>query len=309
MPPKIKLIFNPMANLKRAWTIGAEMRPIVDELGGADWAGTVYPTHASQLAFQAGRDGYDWVVAMGGDGTIHEVINGLMQIPAEHRPHLGIVPVGSGNDFAYSMGISKTPEIALRQLFKGEHRPMDIGLIEDDLGRREYWMNTIGIGFDAVVNIRSRNIPIVQGFLVYFAAVMQTILLNYTPYQLKMNIDGKIQDEQFLMLTLCNGKREGGGFELAPQACQDDGKLEYIAVNRISRPRMLMTVPYFMKGTHAGLKYVRTGQFERMELQSNQPLHIHTDGEVFAGLGSHTRGLNVQVVHNALTVISSRLPS
>src|SRR5512146_1688940 len=105
MAKKVKLIFNPIANLGRAWPVAAALRPIVYELGGADWSGTVYPTHAIELARQAGEQGYELVVAMGGDGTVHEVVNGLMQVPAENRPQLGIVPVGSGNDFAYSLGV------------------------------------------------------------------------------------------------------------------------------------------------------------------------------------------------------------
>src|SRR3990172_6830669 len=97
---RIKIILNPNADLCRAWRSASDLRPIVDEFGGADWSGTVYPTHAIELARQAGEDGYQMVVAVGGDGTVHEVINGLMQLPAEKRPRLGVVPLGSGNDFA-----------------------------------------------------------------------------------------------------------------------------------------------------------------------------------------------------------------
>ena len=83
---KIKLIINPNADLGRAWRVAADLRPLVDQLGGADWTGTVYPTHAIELARQAGEEGYELIIAAGGDGTAHEVINGLMQLPAERRP-------------------------------------------------------------------------------------------------------------------------------------------------------------------------------------------------------------------------------
>ncbi len=81
-PAKVKMILNPNADLGRAWRAAADLRPIVDRYGGADWAGTVYPGHASEIARQAALEGYQLVVAMGGDGTAHEVINGLMQVPA-----------------------------------------------------------------------------------------------------------------------------------------------------------------------------------------------------------------------------------
>ncbi|MBA4380716.1 MAG: hypothetical protein C0393_08605 [Anaerolinea sp.] len=86
MPRKVKLIFNPMADMSHAWRVANDLRPIVAEYGNADWSGTVYPTHATELARQAGEQGYDMVIAVGGDGTVHEVINGLMQAPAKKRP-------------------------------------------------------------------------------------------------------------------------------------------------------------------------------------------------------------------------------
>ena len=93
---RIKLIFNPIANLGRSWPIASSLRPLLTELGGADWCGTVYPTHAVDLARQAGEEGYERIIVMGGDGTVHEVVNGLMQLPPEKRPILTIVPVGTG---------------------------------------------------------------------------------------------------------------------------------------------------------------------------------------------------------------------
>ena len=117
---KTKLILNPNADLGRAWRWASDLRSIVEEFGGADWTGTVYPTHASELASQAVEQGYEVVVAVGGDGTVHEVINGLMQFPPERRPILGVVPMGSGNDFAHNVGIESRPEVAMRQVFAGK---------------------------------------------------------------------------------------------------------------------------------------------------------------------------------------------
>lgn len=116
---KTKLILNPNADMGRAWQMAADLRPIVEQYGGADWAGTVYPTHAIELAKQAAGEGYELVIAAGGDGTVHEIVNGLMQIPQEKRPRLGVVPLGSGNDFAHAVGAPESAHDAMKQALPG----------------------------------------------------------------------------------------------------------------------------------------------------------------------------------------------
>jgi len=154
-----------------------------------------------------------------------------------------------------------------------------------------------------VVTIRSRKVPIVQGFAIYFAAVLQTILLNYDPVHLRVKTDREEWEEDLLMLVMCNGKREGGGFMVAPQARTDDNLLHYTGVRKISRPKMLATIPDFLKGTQQRLKQVRSNDFQRLELTSDRPLHIHTDGEIFAGFGSQVTQLNVEVLPGALETV------
>jgi YegS/Rv2252/BmrU family lipid kinase len=303
-PRKVKLIVNPNADLGRAWRWAADLRPVVDEFGGADWTGTVYPTHATELARQAAQDGYEMVVAVGGDGTVHEVINGLMQIPLERRPRLGVVPLGTGNDFAHTMGMNKNSVLAARQVLTGQPRRVDIGKLQDALGRIEYWDNTLGIGFDTTVTIRSRNIPLLRGFPVYLIAVLQTILLNHEAPCLEVRTDQEDWKEDMLLLVLCNGGREGGGFLVAPQARADDEIFHYTGIRRVSRPMMLRLLPEVMKGTHARFPQVRTGTFRKMEVQSNRPLYIHTDGEIFAGFGMDVRRLEIEILPGALEVVS-----
>ncbi len=246
----VKMILNPNADMGNAWKLATDLRPIVDEFGGADWSGTVYPTHATDLAIQAVEEGYELVIAAGGDGTVHEVINGLMQVPQEKRPRLGVVPLGSGNDFAHAIGIEKSPSAALRQVFKGSSHKVDVGLIEDNLGRREYWDNTLGIGFDATVTIRSHKLPVVRGFLMYFTAVLQTIAFNHEAPLMKIKTDEESWDEKIMMFVICNGPREGGGFLVAPDAVVDDNLFHYAAIRKVSRPMMLRLVPEVMNGTH-----------------------------------------------------------
>lgn len=298
-----KLIVNPNADLGRAWRKASDLRPIVEEFGGADWSGTVYPTHAVELARQAALDGYELIIAVGGDGTVHEIINGLMQVPLEQRPKLGIVPLGSGNDFSHAMGMDPHPAFALRQVFTGQPKRIDVGRLLDGHGRQEYFDNTLGIGFDATVTIRSRNFSMVRGFLIYFIAVLQTIILNHDAPRMQVATDRETWDEEMLMLVLCNGGREGGGFLVAPDARIDDEVLHYAGVRRVSRPMMIRLVPEVMRGTHGKFSQVRMGQFTRMSLQADRPLYIHIDGEIFAGFGVDVRKLDIEIFPGAIEVI------
>jgi len=305
MPRKVKLILNPMADMGRAWKTANDLRPIAQEFEGElTWSGTVYPTHAIELARQAGEEGYDMVVAMGGDGTAHEVMNGLMQLPEAKRPVMGVVPLGSGNDFAYSIGLTQKPSHALAHALKAETiQAVDIGRMTDDKGRTEYFDNSLGIGFDAVVTIRSHKLIIVKGFLMYLTAVIQTILLNHDPAKVTVETDTGNWQDQLLMLTLCNGPREGGGFMLSPDSKNDDGKLESVAVTKVSRATMFRLVPEFMKGTHVRFKQIRMGEFRKMTVNSDRPLYIHADGEIFTSFGSNLRKVSLEVLPKALKVV------
>ncbi len=301
---RTKLIINPNADMGNAWRQAADLRPVIQEFGGADWTGTVYPTHATELAHEAALQGYDLVVAVGGDGTVHEVINGLMKVPQDERPALGVVPLGSGNDFAHSIGVDGPPPTALRQVMTGESKWIDIGLVEDGKGRREYWDNTLGIGFDAMVTIRSHSLPVLRGFLMYIVAVLQTILLDHNAPFITFKSDEETWEDRKLMLVICNGPREGGGFFVAPEARNDDGVLHYASIANVSRPMMLRIVPEVMRGTHGRFQTVRMGQLKTLDLVSDKPLYIHTDGEVFSAFGTDVRELRIEVLPKALEVIS-----
>ena len=297
-----KLIINPNADLGRAWRWGTDLRAVVEEFGGADWAGTVYPSHATDLARQAALDGYELLISVGGDGTTHEVINGLMQVPKESRPRLGIVPVGTGNDFASNVGMKTQPAEAMRQVFSGQSKLIDIAVIESG-SRREYWDNTLGIGFDAKATIHSRNVPVLSGFPVYLWAAIRTIMLDHDPALITFESDQESWQEDNLLIVLCNGPREGGGFFVAPEAKVDDGWLDYAAITNVSRPMMFRLLPEVMKGTHARFPQVRVNKFKQLKIKSDRPLVIHTDGEIYAGFGTDVRELSVEILPSALEVI------
>lgn len=303
MQSKVKIILNPMADMGNAWRVARDLRSITEQHGGVDWAGTVYPGHAIELAQQAGIHHYDKVIAMGGDGTVHEVVNGLMKVREKVRPVLGVVPAGSGNDFSHAIGVSTNPTEALRRALDGEPSAVDLGVMTDERGKKEYFDNTLGVGFDTVVTIRSHKLPLLRGFLIYLTAVIQTIILNHDSMTMQIETEDKKWEQRNLLLTMCNGPREGGGFMLAPEAKVDDGILHYAMIKHVSRPMMFRLLPEVMKGTHGRFKDVTMGTCKRMSVTSDRPMYIHTDGEIYSGFGTDVRKISFEILPNTLKVV------
>jgi len=300
---RVKLIFNHFADNGRGWRIASSLQATIEHMGGAEWTGTEYPTHATELALEAAQQGFDVVVAIGGDGTVHEVVNGLMQVGSDVRPMLAAVPIGNGNDFCSNAGIESDPTDAIIRAFSGEARGLDIGMVEDGSGRVEYWDNVLGIGFDAKAVINSQSIKRLQGTGMYFVAAVKTILRDHHAPHFKIRTDSEEIEDDFLLVAFCNGRREGGGFILAPEALPDDGVLNYAMVSWLSRIKMFRMIPEFMRGTHERFDEVTLGQFRDLQLESDHPLLIHTDGEIFANSTNNVRELTVKVLPNAIRLI------
>lgn len=303
MPQKTKIILNPMADMGNAWRVARDLRSITEQRGNVTWSGTVYPGHAIELAREASEEGYERVIAMGGDGTVHEVVNGIMQAPEGKRPILGVVPVGSGNDFAHGIGIVKQSDQALRHALSGEASVIDLALMTDGNGRKVYFDNTLGVGFGAMVTIRSHRLPLLRGFLMYLVSVIQAIVVDHNPITMKIQTDSESWEQKVIYLVLCNGPREGGGFLIAPEAKVDDGILHYAMITDVSRAMMFRIVPEVMKGTHGRFKEVKMGTCKKFSLTADRPLYIHTDGEIFSGLGTDVRKVSFEILPNALKVV------
>lgn len=313
--PRLKLIVNPASDRGRTAQIGETLQALLHDRAAAasekgqpydlDWVLTEQPGHASVLAEQAAREGFDIIVAVGGDGTVHEVINGLMRIETDKRPILGIIAVGTGNDFVHNMGLPLDQVQAVHCLFSGKTRLVDIGTIADDKGRQEYWDNTIGIGFSGAVNIAGRKLTKARGFLVYLIAVLETILLRPPTIRARIQIDDQPAGERAVsMVSLCNGPREGGGFPVAPHAVMDDGKLTYLIMRGMNRLVMLYFLPIVMNANH--LKYRRffeEATAERLRIEASQTLAIHADGEIFGSWEADVRRVEVGIVPAAIRVL------
>lgn len=306
MSRRIKLIINPNADRGNAWLAASDLKHVVDQYGDADWAGTVYPTHATEIAKQAAEEGYDIVIALGGDGTVHEVINGLMQADVKKRPVFGVAPLGSGNDFAANLGMSDKPDVALHQLLKGEVKKIDLAKIEDEAGRSEYWNNTINMGFGGAVSLYSRRITRLRGFIMYLWAVLLTIFNSYIRLDSKIKTDRDEFQKELMMIAVNNGPREGGGFVTGPDAIMDDGELDLLVVTSVSRLMMLYMLPFFMQGTQKKFKEVETMRCKWVEIEADHPLWMHIDGEIFVGFEHDIKKVRIEILPGELEVLAPK---
>lgn len=299
-----KIIMNPWSDQRRAVERKSQIETFVQQYGQADLVLTERPGHAAELARQAADAGYDLVVAAGGDGTVHEVINGLVQ-GDKADVTLGVLPIGSGNDFAFGLGIPlDNLEAAVARLFQGTPRLVDLARIEDDRGRYEIFDNNFGLGFDAVVVIRTEAITRVHGFLMYFLAVLQTIALYYQTPHVDIWFDDEKVSQETLFLAMGVGPRGGGGFLLTPDAVSNDDLIDSCLVNPIGRLTMLGMLGQAIKGTHVHSKHVTMRKNRRIRIQSNMPMPIHIDGEVFAYPKDNVRQVTVTSIPSALRVMA-----
>ena len=246
-----------------------------------DVARTREPGHGTALAAQAARDGATCVVAVGGDGTVHEVANGLLRQNA--AVSLGVVPVGTGNDFAKLVGVHReNPVRAVRRLVTAQVRRFDVGQVLD-----ECFVNTMGLGFGPEV-VRVRNaMPGLTGFLSYLIPVYRAFARFRAP-RLELRSTEFAESGYMMMVEVCNGTTAGGSYRVAPRADPSDGRLDVCLVRRVSLLRFLIAVPRVMRGTHTRMREVVMFQTRELTIRSpDQPLFLHLDGELRAPGVSH----------------------
>jgi len=235
---------------------------------------TKAPKHAIQLTQDAIKKGFHNIVAVGGDGTLNEVVNGVMLSGESEKINIGIVPEGGGNDFALNFKLSSNIDKAIDLLQKCDIRKIDVGRIEN-----KYFINALGIGFDARVAIVSNRIKYLNGLPRYLLAVMKALLsLKMVEAEIVMDT-GKI-NKPFLLLSIGNGLSTGGGFLLTPEARVDDGLLDLCLINKANRRRVLGLLPSAIKGKHLKEPEVVVHQSRKIEVITKNPIPVYYDGEL-----------------------------
>jgi len=305
---KYFIVANPVADHGRVAPKIEEAQKLLTSLGlDFEIKQTEGPWHAAELSSEAARSGYDVVVAMGGDGTANEVLNGIMMAKEKEncRCSMGILAVGRGNDMAFGMGILGGLNEGCRVLAEGHTTSTDVGLVFVDHNTRgRYFGNGIGIGFDAAVGFEAAKMTHLHGFPAYVCAALKTLMFYYNAPHITTVCDGKKIDGHFIMISIMNGNRMGGGFMMAPEAINRDGLLDICIVEKAARPALLRLMLKFIKGTHTFSHLVKTDRARHIEVISEmESLPAHADGETLCHEGSH---LKIEVVPESIDIVCSK---
>ena len=305
---KHKLIVNPTSNRGDAERAIPQIESLLRGHGlEYDLVRTERPWQAADLAQEAVAAGYETIVAVGGDGTANEVINGLMRAKEAGlgSSTMGVLSVGRGNDFAYGMGIPLDVEGGCRALAEGYQRMIDVGRVAGGLypeGR--FFGNGVGIGFDAVVGFEALKMTWLHGFPSYLVAVLKTVFLYYKAPLTTIEYDDQSITQPSLMVSVMNGQRMGGGFMMAPEGQVDDGLFDLCIAREVSRAGIFGLIPHFMRGTQATQEPIRTGRAQRIAVTAMEGvLPAHADGETLCTDGQR---LELELLPRQLAVITAR---
>lgn len=301
--PRWLLLHNPVSNHGRSREAVAATIPILRRVADVETYATAAQGDAMRVVSETG-DNYDAVIAMGGDGTVSEVVNGLMRLPPSARPRLGVIANGSGNDFAFAAGMPAEAVAAAEHITRAVPRRIDVGAISAEAFETRYFANSVGMFMVAVIGIRAAEIRRVHGLLMYLIATVQTLAKDYAAAPIRLCVDGQESQHEVVMLTFGNGPREGGGFLTNPPADIADGVLNYTFSYAIPRLRMLSLLPAIMRGTHGNQPNVRMGTGCSIRLDSEVAVPIHVDGEIWARSEDNLRSFEVCIQPGALELLA-----
>ena len=286
-------IVNPTAGQGKTAGLFDAVKPLIDGKNiPYEQRLTTGPGEAKLLAREALSRGFTHIVAVGGDGTSHEVVNGILGSSVV----FGMIPSGSGNDFPKSAGIPLEARKAVETVFSGRERTIDLGKLGD-----EYFINGLGIGLDGAVSHRFKRLKRFRGQLGYlFGAVQEAF--SFEGFDTEITIGDWKCSDKLLLTGASNGIYQGGKFRLAPGARVDDGLLVFHIIKDMSALERLVKIPKVLDGTHSGLAEVilKAGTAMKLAIKQRQPAHM--DGEPFyIEPGEH----GIEVVPGALRIMSS----
>lgn len=261
--------------------------------------------HAAELAENAARQGYDVVVCASGDGTVNEAINGLMRARRDgyNTTAFAALGIGTGNDFAGGTGIPTNLEDGLKAIKKDKRKQIDLGIVRGgDYPQGRYFGNGIGVGFDAAVGNEAVKVRWTRGLVAYLIGVIKTVFIYYNPPKMEIVLDDRETIQQVsLMVSVMNGRRMGGGFQMAPQSSPEDGLFDLCIAETASKARILRMIPHFINGTQETLPEIQMRRASKVTIQSlDQTFPAHADGEFICLNGSQ---LVVELLPGELEII------
>lgn len=282
-----KIILNPIAGRGYSAKSEPEIRQFLKDEGlEFDLVHTQRPWHAAELAQQAVGDGFEIVVAVGGDGTTNEVVNGLMAASENGKDgSMGFIPTGSGSDFMGNLGIPADLQGACHRIAHGATRMVDVGRLTMPGLKPRYFDNQLGIGFDGIVTVEAKKFSRLRGIALYLPVVLKSVFVASKAPMVTIEYDDQTVVVSAMQISIVNGAREGGAFYMAPDARLDDGLFDLCIANVSGRLAMLRLIPHFMKGTHVNREGITMAQAQKVTITSEHNLIAHFDGELLCTEG------------------------
>jgi diacylglycerol kinase (ATP) len=293
MSEAVLTLANPAAGNGRGRRTGARAVALLERCGlELETVFSQSAEHLEELAAAEARRGATRIIAIGGDGTFSAVARGLLDVPGA-RTMLGIVPLGTGNDFVKSTGLPRDWRAACRALAAG-CTPRDIDAARVN-GR--WFINAVGMGFDAAVARATLRYKWLPGPLGYAAGLLAALAAGAGRPICSIRWDGGADRRAVTLVAACNGQYVGGLFRLAPGATLDDGRLDLVWADALSRRQVLRHAPRVMRGTHERLAVTHRAQAVTVEINSDTPMPVQADGEL---IGDDLRRLTIELVPGAL---------
>lgn len=303
---KFLFIINPISGNGRGKKLASKIQEFLTKNKvNYDIIFTDSPKHATNIVKKE-TDNNDIIVSVGGDGTLNEIINGIEDKHFE-RIRIGVLPIGTGNDFVKNISLSseliKNLEI-ITGISQNTQNKIDLGIIEYKNGKSDEYLkhkfiNGAGIGFDAYVGALTQNNKFLPGIFAYLFSVVKA-LFNYTMISGDFNMNGNVISGSKLMISIGNGISHGGGFYLTPDAIIDDGELNISIFDKLTRKRLLAALP---KALINKIKSVPEASFYKtnsIDIKLQLPYYLHCDGEI---ISDSVTAAKVRILNKALTII------
>lgn len=285
---RLYFVVNPKAGSGSAARKWPQIRQLLADRGVAyGWCFTRGPGDAADIVRRAVGEGYRTLVSVGGDGTINEVVNGLVDAScrSDQGARLGLIPAGTGSDLVRSLGIPASCRESVDRLLSGNGRRIDVGKINCTgfSGERvmRYFVNIADVGLGGETAARTnRHCKVMGGFISFLCSAVVTFL-TYRNQLADLIVDeSKMAAVPLSIVAVANGQYFGGGMRIAPQALTDDGLFDVLVLQGFNRGELLINLPKVYKGSHLGHPKLTMVRGRRVSVDSSYPLIIQADGEI-----------------------------
>ena len=281
---RMRVIVNPAAGAGKTAKKWPQIMSLLKSLGlDFEYDITEAPGHAIELAKSAVEKGYEMVVSVGGDGTIHEIVNGLHEAGGNCNVAVGIVNTGTGADYIRTIGVPRRYKEACQCLLSPNRRTVDLGVVEytkDGQRKKRLFVNFAGIGFDAeVVKATTEKFKALGDMPSYLMGLFST-LMSYENRDVSIIVDGEHGERRICTVMLNNGRYGGGGMLPAPNADPSDGFFDLVIIDDITKPDLIMSLPRIYRGTHLTHPKVTLMRAREVEIIPTLTSAVQADGEL-----------------------------